>query len=73
MDMLQHSRKEGIVERQCENNVDIVIENVLLTTVTEDLVQEKSRDDHTEPCIMDVRIVQGEQKEVVVQEGRNMD
>ena len=73
MHMLQHFGKEGIVEPECENNVDTVIENILATIVTEDLVQEKSRDDHTKPHIVDVGIVQGEQKEVAVQEGRNMD
>ena len=73
MHMLQHFGKEGIVEPECENNVDTVIENILATTVTEDLVQEKSRDDHTEPRIVDVGIVQGKQKKVAVQEGRNMD
>ena len=35
--------------------------------------QEKIRDDHTEPRIVDVGIVHGEQKEVAEQEGRNMD
>ena len=73
MHTLQHSRKEGTIEPECENNVDTVIDNILATTVAEDLVQEKSRDDHTEPHIVDVGIVQGEQKEVAVQEGRNMD
>ena len=73
MHTLQHSRKEATIEPECENNVDTVIENILATTVAEDLVQEKSRDDHTEPCIVDVGIVQSEQKEVAVQEGRNMD
>ena len=67
---LQHSRKEGIVEPECENNVDTVIENILTTTIAKDLVQEKTRDDHTEPRIVDVGIVQGEQKEVAEQEGR---
>ena len=57
MHTLQHSRKEDVVEPECENNVDIVIENILATTVAEDLVQEKSRDDHTEPRIVDVEIV----------------
>ena len=71
--MLQHSGKEDMVEPDCENNVDIVIENILATTVTEDLVQEKSEDDRTEPRIVDVGIVQGKQKEVAVQEGKNTD
>ena len=53
--------------------MDTVIKNILATIVAEDLVQEKSRDDHAEPRIVDVGIVQGEQKEVAVQEGRNMD
>ena len=73
MHTLQHSRKEGIVEPECENNVDTVIENILTTTVAEDLVQKKTRDDHIEPHIVDVGIVQGEQKEVAEQEGGNMD
>ena len=73
MRMLQHSGKEDMVKPDCENNVDTVIENILTTTVTEDLVQEKSGDDRTEPRIVDVGIVQGKQKEVAVQEGRNMD
>ena len=73
MHALQHSWKEGIVEPECENNVDTVIENILATTVTRDLVQEKTRDDHTEPHIVDVEIVQSKQKEVAEQEGRNMD
>ena len=38
MHMLQHSGKEGIVEPECENNVDTVIENIFATIVTEDLV-----------------------------------
>ena len=46
---------------------------VLRHTVLEDLVLEKSGDDRTEPRIVDVGIVQGKQKEVAVQEGRNMD
>ena len=73
MRMLQHSGKEDMVEPDCENNVNIVIENILATTVTEDLVQKKSGDDRTEPRIVDVGIVQGKQNEVAVQEGRNMD
>ena len=73
MHTLQHSRKEDTVEPECENNVDTIIENILATTVAEDLVQEKSRDDHIEPHIIDIGIIQGEQKEVAIQEGRNMD
>ena len=38
MHTLQHSQKKGTVEPECENNVDTVIENILATTIAEDLV-----------------------------------
>ena len=70
---LEQSVKEVIVQPECGNNVDAVVDNILATTIPKDLLHEKTTEVLVQSRIQDTATVEGEDNSIGQRQEINMD